>query len=71
MKNSKMDPSALHGPATSYLINEGEKMAQDKSMYGGTGPDGDNGNEMEMSKSCCNPSDPRTTGDGSGHFSGH
>jgi hypothetical protein len=69
MKSSKMSPSAMHGPATSF-DSDAEKMAQDKMMYGGTGPDGDNGNAMEMSKSCCNPGDPKTTGDGHGHWSG-
>ena len=62
-------PDAMRGPATSYLMDEGEKMAQDRMLYGGTGGDGDNGNAGEMDKSCCNPSNPSTTGNGSGHWS--
>lgn len=70
MKSSNKDPMAMRGPATSY-DNPAGKMAEDKMIYAGTGPDGDNGNAMMMDKSCCNPGNPRTTGDGSGHFSGH
>lgn len=63
-------PDSLHGPATSYLMDEGEKMAQDRMLYG-TGGDGDNGNAGMMDKSCRNPTDVRTTGDGSSHWSKH
>jgi hypothetical protein len=63
-------PMALHGPAT-HFDSDAEKLAQDRSMYGGTGPDGDNGNAMEATTASTNPSNPRTTGDGKGHFSGH
>lgn len=63
--NSPMD---MHGKATHYE-DPAEKMAEDKMLFGGTGGDGMNGNAGMMDKSVKNPTDPRTTGDGSGHWS--
>jgi hypothetical protein len=62
-------PMALHGPAT-HFDDDSEKLAQDRSMYGGSGGDGMNGNEGTAKMSSLNPSNPRTTGDGSS-WSGH
>lgn len=68
--SKSMSPMDLRGPATSY-DDDSEKLAQDRSMYGGSGGDGMNGNEGMAKMSSLNPSNPRTTGDGSGNFSGH
>lgn len=60
----------MHGPAT-HFDSDAEKLAQDRAMFGGSGGDGMNGNVGMMDKAVENPKNPRTTGDGSGHFSGH
>jgi hypothetical protein len=70
MKTGKCGPMEMHGPAT-HFDSPAEKLAQDKSMFGGTGPDGDNGNEMMATMASTNPGSPSTTGDGSGHWSKH
>jgi len=65
MKGKKMDGEGK----MSHYDDPGPKMAEDKMLYGSTGPDGDNGNAMMMDKSCCNPGNPSTTGNGQGHWS--
>lgn len=48
-----------------------EKEKQDSSMYGGTGPDGDNGNSPNTMVGSVGAGDgnTRTTGNGKGHWS--
>ena len=70
MKNEGKGVMALHGPAT-HFDDPGPKMEHDRKMYGGTGEDGINGNAGSMDKAVEHPRDPRTTGDGSGHWSKH
>lgn len=50
-----------------------EKEAQDRSMFGGTGPDGDNGNGAMTAAASLGSGDggARDTGDGSNHWSRH
>ncbi len=63
-------PMDMRGPATCY-DGDAEKTVQDKSMFGASGPDGDNGNEMRATMGSTNPGNPMKTGDGSGHWSKH
>ncbi len=62
-------PDAMRGPASGFLIDQAEKDAQDRQLFGGTGGDGDNGNAGKPMN--LNPGSPATTGDGSSHWSKH